>query len=654
VDEANIPKVEPFILAELARLERDGLPPEEVEAALLGMEFSHREIRRSGGPWSLVWARRALRGWLHGRKPWETLLFVPPFEAVKKRLAGDGRFFEGLIRKYLLDNPHRAFTALVPEPGFLEKKEREREEALAARLRGLSARDKAAVRRKSAELRRVQERGDSPEALAAIPHLRREDLTAEIPRVPRELGGAGFPALLHPLDTNGICYADFAFPVDILPEEDSLWLPFFASAAVSVGLPGRDYGEVSSRLARVSGGFHAFAETGSAAPGASAAAVFPQGVFDIRGRDWLIFRLKALDGKFAEAVELARSLILEADFSDERRVRDLVLEAKNEAASSLAPAGHSFAMTRSGRAFSRAKAAMERWSGLEQLLFIHRLAGMDTGAVCGKLTALRDAVARAGLLVNLTAGPETAEAALAETERAFAGFAPPRPRPLPEGGLLPPLAASGLPETAPGPEVFASPSLQVGFAALTFPAAAWGSGEQAGELAAAHQLSTGALWEHLRMKGGAYGAFAAPDHIERAFALGTYRDPSPLRSLAAFASILKSAAAPVSEDELVKAVIGAYGKETRPRTPADHGFADFCRFLCGVEDGQRAARLRALAGLSGAGLRAAFDGLAEEARRAEKAADGHPRFAHAVIIAAPDTARKAATALSTEPRPLPC
>ena len=47
-------EVEALILKVLERLARDGIPKEEIEAALLGMEFSHREIRRSGGHFSLV------------------------------------------------------------------------------------------------------------------------------------------------------------------------------------------------------------------------------------------------------------------------------------------------------------------------------------------------------------------------------------------------------------------------------------------------------------------------------------------------------------------------------------------------------------------------------------------------------------------------
>jgi Zn-dependent M16 (insulinase) family peptidase len=549
------------------------------------MEFSHREIRRSGGPFSLVWMRRSLRSWIHGGAPWDSLLFDPLFAELKKRLAQDKRYFEGLIRRYMLDNPHRAFIVIEPEKDFLEKKDAEREALLREKEKALGEEEKKALREKAAALARFQEEGDSPEALAAIPHLTRKDLSPDIEKVDREFFDAsGTPVIAHSLFTNGISYADLAFPVDLLEGEDYLWLPFFSRAAVSVGLPGVDYGEVSGLLTRTTGGFHAMLETGSLVPGASRAAVFPQGVFDIRGRDWLVFRLKALDEKMGPSLDLALRLIIEGDFGDLKRIRDLALELKNDMDSSLAPSGHSFASLRSGRGFSRSRGADEKWNGLEQLFFVHRLAEMEAGEINGGLRSLREKILHAGMVINLGGGREGIKNCLGELGKRFGRFGPPCPRR--ETAAFVPAREEG--------EVFASASLQVGFAALTLPAAPYGSAEQAAELVLSHQLSTGPLWEAIRMKGGAYGAFTHPDNLEGAFSFSTYRDPDPLRSLETFPALLKELAgrgAIGGEEELVKAVIGTYSKETYPRTAAEKSTLDFFRFLYGIEDSHRSRRL---------------------------------------------------------------
>jgi Zn-dependent M16 (insulinase) family peptidase len=672
-------QVQDLILGELERLVREGIPQEEIDAALLSMEFSQREIKRSGGPFSLVWMRRALRSWLHGAAPWESLLVEPPFARLKERLAAEPRYFESLIQNYLLDNPHRALVIVEPEADYLEKQEAALARSLAEKAAGLGEAERRALAEKNAALERFQSQGDSPEALASIPHLSRRDLSPEIETIPRRLDAAGgAPVLLHELVTNGITYADLAFPLDILPPEDYPWLPFFSRALVSVGLPGMDYAEVSGLLARTAGGFHAVLQCGSTVPGAARTIPTPAGVFDLAGRDWIFCRLKALDEKFGAALDLARRLITEADFSDLRRVRDLALEMKNEAAASLAPLGHHYAAGRASRAFSRARTVDEVWNGLGQIGFAQRLAELDAAEICRKFTALRDTLAGAGCIASLTGSAAALKPALAAI--GGLGFGPPRPRnprsteaasfasvletcpgeapQAPASGKSPGLAprSSGVAadkaaaaDKAGGAEVYASPSLQVGFAAAALPGAPYDSPAQAAEIVLAHLLSTGALWEDIRMKGGAYGAFAQPDNLEGYFSFSTYLDPNPLRSLDSFERILRreelgrseGKSAGFGEDEVEKAVIGCYGKETRPRTPAEKGSADFSRFLYGIEDLHRKRRLERLIAVEGPQVSAALKRLASQSA-------GVP-----VILAGQAVAEKAAAKLGTDPRMLP-
>ncbi|MDR1174245.1 MAG: insulinase family protein [Treponema sp.] len=650
--------LEKIIMDALEKLVREGIPAEEIEAAMLGMEFSNREIRRSGGPWALVWLRKSLRGWLHGTKPWERLLFTPAMAEVKRRMALEPRYFEGLIKKYLLDNPHRALVILEPEADFLEKKESEAAAALRTRAADLSKGEIEALEKKNAGLEAWQEQGDSPEALARIPHLSRTDLSPEVEKVDRHLHDAGgVPLLAHELYTNGISYLDLAFPVDTLPPEDYPWLPLFSRIVTSLGLPGMDYGEVSSLLARTAGGFNAYLETGSAVEHSGCAVPLPGGILDIRGRDWLVFRLKALDEKFADSSDLALRLITGADFSDLRRIRDLVLEMKNDADSSLAPMGHSYASARSGRNFSRSRTVEEIWNGLSQIPFVHRLAAMDTAELAARLTRIRDTLAAgAGLIANLSVSPERMKEALAVTGERFGAFGPPRPRKT--GGreaLLPylsapPEASCAGPEETGEAEVFAAPSLQIGFAAMSLSAAPYLSRHYVPELVLSHQLSTGALWEHIRMKGGAYGAFAHANHVEGTFSFSTYRDPDPFRSLEAFSSILKTfdkieaekaGDAAHRESELEKLIIGAYSRETHPLTPSAKAFSDFLRFLYGINDSYRSRKLEGIISVRSEDLSAAAARLASQKPRCP------------VIIAGNALAEKAAAALGVGVKALP-
>ena len=57
----------------------------------------------------------------------------------------------------------------------------------------------------------------------------------------------------------------------------------------------------------------------------------------------------------------------------------------------------------------------------------------------------------------------------------------------------------------------------------------------------AHYLSTGFLWEQVRMKGGAYGAGASVSSLERVFTFTSYRDPNIVRTFDSFRQALDSA-----------------------------------------------------------------------------------------------------------------
>ncbi|MDR1143128.1 MAG: insulinase family protein [Spirochaetaceae bacterium] len=652
-------RMEDLILGELRRLVKEGIPKEEIDAALLSIEFSHREIKRSHGPYSLVWMRRTLRGWLYGQRPWEALLFVPEFAKLKERLnfGKDGaytRCFESLIEKYLLNNPHHALIAIEGKADYLPQKEAERSRGLAEKARSLSKTEKKLLAEKAAKLEKIQGEGESRAALETIPHLSRHDLVPEIEQVPSELtflSAADIPCMVHPLFTNGISYADLAFPVDVLPPEDYPWLPFFARAVVSVGLPGMDYGEVSGLLARTAGGFYALLETGSVAP--DPAGPSPSGLPEsadpaelpasLKARDWIIYRIKALDEKFGSSLDLAKRLIAEADFSDLRRLRDLAVEMKNDNDSSLAASGHSYASGRSGKFFSRSRAIDELWNGLDQIPFAHTLASMDMGELRDRMLSIRNALLKAGLAVNITASPEALAGARRGAE-IFGGLGAPRP-PHPLGREKERFFSLLSQNPDPVPEVYASPSLQIGFAAMSLPAVPYGSPEQAAELALSHELSTGALWESIRMMGGAYGAFAHPDNLEGVFSLATYRDPDPLRSLGAFPPILKKRGSEtIDEDSLEKIIIGAFARETRPRTPADKGFSEFLRRLYGIRQSHRLSRLTALVG-----LKAEETGAA--ARRLAGAAE--QTAATKVVITGPGQAEKAAKKLGTAVKTLP-
>jgi Zn-dependent M16 (insulinase) family peptidase len=142
------------------------------------------------------------------------------------------------------------------------------------------------------------------------------------------------------------------------------------------------------------------------------------------------------------------------------------------------------------------------------------------------------------------------------------------------------------------------------------------------------------------MKGGAYGAGASSDSLERCFSLSTYRDPDPLRSLDSFAAVL-NAQDDASQDDVEKMIIGCYSRETRPRSPSEKSLIDLLRFFSRIDDGYRRRRLERLVAVSAGEIAAARKELASQSPAGK------------VIIAGTKYAEKAAKALGVEIQTLP-
>jgi Zn-dependent M16 (insulinase) family peptidase len=348
-----------------------------------------------------------------------------------------------------------------------------------------------------------------------------------------------------------------------------------------------------------------------------------------------MFRFKCLDEKIEDSLKLVSQIICEADFSDLRRIEDLVLEIKNDIDSSLAPSGNQYAAERAARTFSRTKAIEEIWNGISQIEFIHQLANMKTKDIAKKLTAIRDKIAtQAGMIAHITASEHAIDKSLSSFGKYFENFKAPQPVNSASKELssfLKMIDGAKIDECAK-PELYSSSSMQVGFAAKVMKASSYKTNEHAAELVLSHSLSTGALWEEIRMKGGAYGASAYPDGIENLFTLSTYRDPDPVRSLETFINVLKNESshecAEMEDDsEIDKAVIGTFSKETRPRTNAEKGAGDFFRFLYGIEDFHREQKLKQIVNVSTEDIRKAASRLTNQFAEGKAALISGPRIA---------------------------
>ncbi|MGP1601790.1 insulinase family protein [Treponema sp.] len=621
VKKRNAHKIEDCIMKVLNDIAASGFDSSDIKAALMSVDFSLREVQRSSGPWSLVLMRRAFRGWLRGSDPFSALETRAAFEKVKQKIkAPDGNeYLKNLVKRFLIDNPHRLLLSVVPDKSYDKQREKAYKAQNASCKRSLDE-----LQKEQKELQTYQQKNDE-ELRSLIPHLKPSDLEKKVDIIHTEKTEiAGIPVFVHNETANGIVYINAAVPVDILDAEDYPLLPFYAQVLTNTGFKEMSWTEAAAKIAQITGGFGASVFTSSMSLWAKKHKLAETD--PLTGRDWLFLRVKTLAEYAREGIGLLFDCFETPDFFDTKRLHDLALEYRNDFMSSIIPAGHSYAVSRCAASLSRSKTVEEIWSGLSQLYTARALASQDINALSEKLQRIHKRLVGAGLCINITADGEGIREAKDALKPRLSSFkAPALSAGLPifsESGIkdLPALTClDGTDESKSSLSVYTAPS-ETGFAAAAFASSPFGTKESVYETLFAHWFTNNVLWEKIRTIGGAYGAFAYSDALECVFSFATYRDPDPLRSLDTYIDCLhKASRADLSKTVLERAITGCYSKEVQPRSPSSRGFTGFIRALYGIRDEQREEKIETLLSAREKDVRNAAVFLSERAQKVKRA-----------------------------------
>lgn len=621
VKKRNAHKIEDCIMKVLNDIAASGFDSSDIKAALMSVDFSLREVQRSSGPWSLVLMRRAFRGWLRGSDPFSALETRAAFEKVKQKIKAPGgnEYLKNLVKRFLIDNPHRLLLSVVPDKSYDKQREKAYKAQNASCKRSLDE-----LQKEQKELQTYQQKNDE-DLRSLIPHLKPSDLEKKVDIIHTEKTEiAGIPVFVHNETANGIVYINAAVPVDILDAEDYPLLPFYAQVLTNTGFKGMSWTEAAAKIAQVTGGFGASVFTSSMSLWAKKCKLAETD--PLAGRDWLFLRVKTLAEYAREGIGLLFDCFEAPDFSDTKRLRDLALEYRNDFMSSIIPAGHSYALSRCAASLSRSKTVEEIWSGLSQLYTARAIASQDINALSEKLQRIHKRLIGAGLCINITADSEGIREAKDALKPRLASFkSPALSAGLPifsESGIKDLSALTrldGTDESKSSLSVYTAPS-ETGFAAAAFASSPFGTKESVYETLFAHWFTNNVLWEKIRTIGGAYGAFAYSDALECVFSFATYRDPDPLRSLDTYIDCLQKAArADLSKTVLERAITGCYSKEVQPRSPSSRGFTGFIRALYGIRDEQREEKIETLLSAREKDVRNAAVFLSERAQTVKRA-----------------------------------
>jgi Zn-dependent M16 (insulinase) family peptidase len=549
-DRNNAMRIEELIMDTLQKLALSGFDRNLIEGTLHQVEFHGKEIIRSAYPYGIILMGRVYHTWLYDGDPLEGLNFPRIIEDIRKKWDANPRLFQEIVQEWFLDNPHRLLSVMEPSKTY----QSDREEKFRKKMSRLKA--------------SLSSEPDTPGAAARLPKLNISDISRAIEIIPTEKAFIeNVPAMMHDIFTNGIAYLDLVFDVSDVPEELQPYLPLLGKLITNMGAAGLDYEEMAKRVVLKTGGISYHLSAGMA--------------MDYR-LNWqkMIFRIKSLYRNIWDAVNIISDILTSGDMSNEMRMRELIAERKNNLHASIIPSGHAFARRSAGAALSVPAYRDELWHGRTQLKFVNYIADQFKeikSDLLDKLTVLQNTMFRKDrLCINVTADSEgisLLSESVADLVRRLSG----------NGGIGKPSTPSLSPIN-----IGISIPAQVSYVAKVLSAPAYADPLSAPLTMLSRQLSSGYLYKHIRVQGGAYGGMSQYDPMSGTFALLSYRDPNIVNTLQVYREAMDYISRnKTSREELEKTIIGTIGSLDKPMDPASRGYIAMIRDFTGLTDEDR-------------------------------------------------------------------
>ena len=547
-------QIEALILETIEKVAKEGFAPERIEGAIHRLEFSNREVTGDSYPYGLLLLMRMLGPWLHGGEPLSALDFDAQLLELRKKLE-EGPYLQELMRRWLIENPHRVTLLLEPDQQMREREDRALEEKLAKLASTLDVAQKQEIILKAKVLQQAQE---SEEDLSCLPTLELTDIEQSEPAVAiHEEQLAGVPLVFCDQPTNGIGFIGLNLPIDALPTEFLPLLPVFSGLLTQVGTGKYSYVELAQELEAVSGGIGA----------RTSLLENPQdnmlysASFEIKA--------KALVRNAGPLCELLEEIMCSVNFSDIGRIRQVLDQMRISLSNSVPSSGHSYAARAAAAHLTPAARLRELWSGLEQVSLIQKLAAQTDDELQETADKMQQIAGllfkRGGLHVTLTASADQVVSFKEPLEKLLQG--------LPDS----PVVAS---EPSPLSEIPQRQgwifSVPVSYVTRVFAAPAYSHSDSAALTVLAKLLRAEYLHREIREKGGAYGGLAGYNAEAGLFSLLSYRDPHLERTLQVYIDAIDWVVAGSFSDQSIKeAILGVFSDLDKPLSPAGNGAREF-------------------------------------------------------------------------------
>ncbi|WP_027108439.1 insulinase family protein [Lacticigenium naphthae] len=544
-----------IVIDTLTALVEKGLDKSMIQAALNKITFHTREsVISEDNPRGVIYAIQSLNTWLYNETPFVHLEFNKYLEQLSDKV--EEGYFEDLIQRKFLNNDYFTQIVLKAEPGKSDKLEAKTLEKLQEYKASLSEKEIQHIVDETISLIERQETPDSPENLAKIPMLKREDLTTDVQEYPIETTSFYEETAFYHADqfTSGIDYIDLYFDITDFKEEDYSLLGYLTDLIGKLATNKHDEASLQKEMDTHTGGIYGTIEIYESKNGKL------KPYFKLSG--------KALASSLTELTELMKEILFETKFDNIAELQKITQRLLSIFENKINFSSHSIVANRSLSQVKSVAKLNERVSGIDYFDFLKEMREelkTDPSKLTGELTQLLNRLVNKNRLNVLFTGDSDRKTLVKDTLiKHFEDLA----------------------DDELGEDIRYIPGKKQNEAYVTAQDVNYvGLGTNAADhlsfTGSSQVLSTALrfdyLWNNVRVKGGAYGALYQHSR-NGSIVLASYRDPNIGKTLEVYKQLPDYVGAfIISESELLKYIIGTLSPLEQPKSAHSKGLTGFNR-----------------------------------------------------------------------------
>lgn len=612
-------KVEKVILDTFKSAIENGFKLDSIHAAINTIEFEMRELNTGYYPKGLALVELIQSRSQYGKDPLGLLEFDKLLSQLRDRIFKDdpSKYFKDLLNKYFVTNNTRVTLHLeAVESSIYEKDFNKRiSKHILSRLGHLKKEDVDRLENEYKKFKEIRETPEDKKVLESFPTLEISDMSPEEEIIPTEfyvlsklgisksskLHDSKVNVLIHPIESQGIVYLDYAISLVDLTVEDLSYLNLFVSMLKEAGTEKLTPEELNYVIAKNLGGLsfdiNFITRTNNTTYSDPKDAI-----------GYLVVRAKSLKEKKDMMVDIVNDVLLNSKLSNSNKGIEIINRMISYMQNSIISDGNQYAARRMASKFSVADHADEVANGYAQLKILKETilptAEADWSQIEKKLNSIRKKLLQLNhVTVNITGNSTVVNdwvnnygnEIYKKLQSTFLESSSSSKTSLWVNEIL----EKGL-MNGPKDEVIVVPT-RVNYVGIGGPLFDTGDFLNGEDSLVVHYIHRMYLFKHVRMSLGAYGVSAnitSTGHI----IFMSFADPNFDKTIEVYKNtpnVLHDAHKSLDERELLRQKIGKMSSLDRPLHVETKGFVALLRILKGET---KETRLKIRREILGAGI----------------------------------------------------